>query len=149
MATVTSGVYPVFNNIFKIGIKGKTSTEEDMKTIADCETFSLSIDNNVEEWTPMTTEGWIRRMQTGKGFSISISGKRNVGDEGNDYVASKLFATGADVETKFEWEFADGTKVSFDCIISVSNAGTGDSTNVAPLEFEVMSNGKPTVTPAA
>lgn len=149
MATVTSGVYPVFNNIFKIGIKGKASAEEDMKTIADCETFSLSMDNNVEEWTPMTTEGWIRRMQTGKGFSISISGKRNVGDEGNDYVASKLFATGADVETKFEWEFADGTKVSFDCIISVSNAGTGDSTNVAPLEFEVMSNGKPTVTPAA
>ena len=149
MATVTSGVYPVFNNIFKIGTKGKISTEEDMKAIVDCETFSLSMDNNVEEWTPMTTEGWIRRMQTGKGFSISISGKRNVGDEGNDYVASKLFATGADVETKFEWEFADGTKVSFDCIISVSNAGTGDSTNVAPLEFEVMSNGKPTVTPAA
>ena len=25
----------------------------------------------------------------------------------------------------------------------------GDATNVAPLEFEVMSNGKPTVTPAS
>lgn len=149
MATVTSGVYPVFNNIFKIGTKGRASAAEDMKTIADCETFSLSMDNNVEEWTPMTTEGWIRRMQTGKGFSISISGKRNVGDDGNDYVASKLFATGQAVETKFEWEFADGTTVSFNCIISVSNAGTGDSTNVAPLEFEVMSDGAPTITPAA
>ena len=117
MATVTSGVYPVFNNVFKIGTKGRASAAEDMKTIADCETFSLSMDNNVEEWTPMTTEGWIRRMQTGKGFSISISGKRNVGDEGNDYVASKLFSTGQAVETKFEWEFADGTTVSFDCII--------------------------------
>ncbi|MCI8641030.1 MAG: hypothetical protein HFJ59_04065 [Clostridia bacterium] len=149
MATITSGVYPVFNNIFKIGIKGRESADEDMKTIADCETFSLSMDNNVEEWTPMTTEGWIRRMQTGKGFSISISGKRNVGDDGNDYVASKLFATGQAVETKFEWEFADGTVVSFNCIISVSNAGTGDSINVAPLEFEVMSDGAPTITPAA
>ena len=149
MATVTSGVYPVFNNEFKIGTAGKTSTTNDMKTIADCETFSLSMDNNIEEWTPMTTEGWIRRMQTGKGFSISISGKRNIGDDGNDYISSKLFATGQDVESKFEWEFADGTKVSFDCIISVSNAGTGDSTNVAPLEFEIMSNGKPTVTPVA
>ena len=149
MATVTSGVYPVFNNVFKIGTKGRSSTAEDMKTIADCETFSLSMDNNVEEWTPMTTEGWIRRMQTGKGFSISISGKRNVGDDGNDYVASKLFSTGQAVETKFEWEFADGTTVSFNCIISVSNAGTGDSTNVAPLEFEVMSDGAPTITPAA
>ena len=70
MATVTTGVYPVYDNVFKIGVKGSTSTKEDMKTIADCETFSLSMDNNVEEWTPMTTEGWIRRMQTGKGFSI-------------------------------------------------------------------------------
>ena len=56
MATVTSGVYPVFNNVFKIGTKGRSSAAEDMKTIADCETFSLSMDNNVEEWTPMTTE---------------------------------------------------------------------------------------------
>lgn len=149
MATVTSGVFPVYDNIFKIGTAGKSSTTEQMKTIADCETFSISMDNGVEEWTPMTTEGWIRRMLTAKGFSISISGKRNVGDDGNDYIAEKLFANGADAESKFEWEFADGTKVSFDCIISVSNAGTGDSTNVAPLEFEVMSNGKPTVTPAA
>lgn len=149
MPKITSGVYPVFDNVFKIGTKGRTSTEEDMKTIADCETFSLSMDNNVEEWTPMTTEGWVRRMQTGKGFSISISGKRNVGDDGNDYVASKLFSTGQAVETKFEWEFADGTTVSFNCIISVSNAGTGDSTNVAGLEFEVMSDGAPTVTPVA
>lgn len=149
MATVTSGVYPVFDNVFKIGIKGRTSTDENMETIADCETFSLSMDNNVEEWTPMTTEGWVRRMQTGKGFSISISGKRNVGDAGNDYVAGKLFATGQDVETIFEWEFADGTIIKFNCIISVSNAGTGDSTNVAPLEFEIMSDGKPEVKLAA
>ena len=124
MATVTTGVYPVYDNVFKIGVKGSTSTKEDMKTIADCETFSLSMDNNVEEWTPMTTEGWIRRMQTGKGFSISISGKRNVGDAGNDYVASKLFASGKNVESKFAWEFPDGTTVEFDCLISVSNAGT-------------------------
>ena len=68
MANVTSGVYPVFDNVFKIGTKGVDSADADMKTIADCETFSLSMDNNVEEWTPMTTEGWIRRMQTGKGL---------------------------------------------------------------------------------
>ena len=57
MPNVSSGVYPVFNNVFKIGTAGRSSTASDMKTIADCETFSLSMDNNVEEWTPMTTEG--------------------------------------------------------------------------------------------
>ena len=148
MPKITSGVYPVFNNEFKIGTKGIESTSEQMVTIADLETFSVSIDNNIEEWTPMTTEGWIRRLQTGKGFSISLNGKRNIGDAGNDYVASKMFATGRDVETKFEWTMPSGLKVEFDCVLNISSAG-GDSTNVDVLEFEVMSNGKPTVTPAA
>ena len=145
MAKITSGVYPVFNNEFKIGTKGMTSTAEDMVSIADLETFSVSIDNNIEEWTPMTTEGWVRRLQTGKGFSISLNGKRNIGDAGNDYIASKMFATGRDVETKFEWTMPSGLKVEFDCVLNISSAG-GDSTNVDVLEFEAMSNGKPTVT---
>ena len=145
MAKITSGVYPVFNNEFKIGTKGMESTTEDMVSIADLETFSVSIDNNIEEWTPMTTEGWVRRLQTGKGFSISLNGKRNIGDPGNDYVASKMFATGRDVETKFEWTMPSGLKVEFDCVLNISSAG-GDSTNVDVLEFEAMSNGKPTVT---
>ena len=145
MPKITSGVYPVFNNEFKIGTKGIESTSEEMVTIADLETFSVSIDNNIEEWTPMTTEGWVRRLQTGKGFSISLNGKRNIGDAGNDYVASKMVATGRDVETKFEWTMPSGLKVEFDCVLNISSAG-GDSTNVDVLEFEVMSNGKPTVT---
>ena len=148
MAKITSGVYPVFNNEFKIGTKGMQSTAQDMVTIADLETFSVSIDNNIEEWTPMTTEGWVRRLQTGKGFSISLNGKRNIGDAGNDYVASKMFATGRDVETKFEWTMPSGLKVEFDCVLNISSAG-GDSTDVDVLEFEAMSNGKPTVTDTA
>lgn len=145
-----TGVYPVFNNKFKIGIKGATSAADaDMKIVADLETFSPSFDNGVEEWTPMDTEGWIRRLMTGKGFSIDLSGKRNIGDEGNDYVAGLLFKTGQDVETIFEWEFPSGAKVSFNCLVNVTNVGGGDSTNVGALEFSVMSNGKPTFTPAA
>ncbi len=86
MALVESGVYPVFNNKFKIGTKGRESADEDMKTVADMTTFSVSIDGNVEEWTPMTTEGWKRRLVTGKGVSISLSGKRNVGDVFDGFV---------------------------------------------------------------
>lgn len=144
--TITAGVYPVFNNTFKIGTAGKSSTEEQMVTIADLENFSPSFDNNVEEWTPMTTDGWVRRLKTGQGFSISFTGKRNVGDPGNDYVAGLAWKTGQDAETKFEWVFGNGDKIEIDCIVNVTNAGGGDSTNVAGLEFEVMSNGKPTYT---
>lgn len=144
-----TGVYPVFNNKFRIGIKGLASNEEtDMKPIADLENFSPSFDNGVEEWTPMDQEGWIRRMMTGKGFSIDLSGKRNIGDAGNDYVAGLLFKTGQDVETIFEWEFPSGAKARFNCIVNVTNVSGGDSTNVGALEFSVMSNGKPAFFPA-
>lgn len=148
MAKITSGVYPVFENEFKIGTKGRASETADMQTVADLENFSVSLDNNIQEWTPMTTQGWIRRLQTGKGFSITLSGKRNVGDAGNDYVAGLMFKSGQDVSTKFEWVMPDGTTISFDCVVNISSAG-GASTDVDVLEFEVMSDGAPTVTPKA
>lgn len=142
-----TGVYPVWENKFKISTGGRSGAT--MATIADLETFSVAIDGNVEEWSPMEAEGWLRRMVTGKALTISLSGKRNIGDEGNDYVANNAWNTGTGCETKFEWEFPSGAKLAFDCVLNVTNPGGGDSRNVAPLEFEVMSDGKPTFTPAA
>ena len=139
-------VLPVFKNQFKIGTKGLASETADMIGIADLESFSVGIDNGVEEWNPMDQEGWVRRLMTSKGFTISLSGKRNFGDVGNDYVAGLAFKTGNDVNTKFEWIMADGkTTVAFDCVVNVSSLG-GDSTAVDALEFEVQSDGKPTIT---
>lgn len=144
---VTSGVYPVFENVFKVGTAGASSTSTDMKTVADLTSFSVSIDGNVQEWTPMTTEGWVRRLMTGKGITITLSGKRNVGDAGNDYVAGLFMSTGAAAETKFEWDFPNGDKLEMDVVVNVTALG-GESTDVDVLEFNVMSNGKPTYTPA-
>ena len=143
----TSGVYPVYENQFKINTKGRTTggTTGTMVDIADMESFSVSFDDNVEEWTPMTTEGWVRRFKTGKGITISLAGKRNVGDAGNDYIAGLAFKSGADCNSQLEWTFPNGNKVLMDCVINVTSAG-GDSTNVEPLEFECMSDGKPTFT---
>jgi hypothetical protein len=142
-----SGVFPVYNLKFKVGTKGRSSTEEDMKVIADMETFSISIDGTVEEWTPMDTSGWARALMTGKKFTVGLSGKRNVGDPGNDYVANTAWKDGLDCSTKGEIEFPDGAKLIFDCVINVKNVGGGDSTNVAPLEFDMQGDGKPTYIP--
>lgn len=139
-----SGVYPVYENQFQVGADSSSLSD-----IADMESFSVSFDNGVEEWTPMNTEGWIRRLMTAKGMTISVSGKRNVGDAGNDYVAGKSFKNGRDAEGTFQWTFPDGTKVLIEgAVFNITALGAADSTNVAPLEFDVMSNGKPTITPA-
>lgn len=146
MAT-TSGVFPCYENQFKINTSS-TSTASYV-TIADCETFEVSFDNGVEEWTPFESEGWVRRLMTAKGVTITVSGKRNVGDAGNNFIAGLAFENGRDAEVDFQWTFPDGTVVEFTgAPINVTALGSGDSTAVAPLEFEIMSNGKPTVTPA-
>lgn len=143
-----TGVFPVYNIEFKVGINGLTSADADMKTIADMETFTMKIDGKVEDWTPMTTAGWARKLMTGKSFSISLKGKRNVGDLGNDYVAATAWKDGLDCSTKGQIAFPDGSKVDFNCVIDVSNPGGDDSTKVAPLEFELQGDGKPTYTAA-
>lgn len=141
MGLISSGVFPCYENQFEI------KTDSGYKGIADCETFECSFDNGIEEWTPFESEGWVRRLMTAKGLSITVSGKRNVGDAGNDYIASLTFANGQDAQTDFKWTFPDGTILEIkEAVISVNSNSGGDSTAVAPLEFEVQSNGKPTIT---
>lgn len=142
--SVTTGVYPCYENQFQAG-----ASKEDAASIKDMENFSISFDNGVEEWKSYDGEGWTRRLMTAKSVTISATGKRCKGDTGNDYVAGKAFSNGRDAEGYFAWIFPDGTKVEFEnAVFNVTALGAADSTNVAPLEFEVMSNGKPTVTPA-
>ena len=144
-----TGVYPVFDNVFKIGKSGRLCEASDMVSIAEMESFSISIDGNVEEWKPMESAGWTKRMTTGKSLTISLSGKHCPSDAGNAYIAGLAWKSGTDCDTKFEWDFPNGDKLEFDAVVNVTNIGGGDSTNVAALEFDVMSHGKPTYTPAA
>ena len=143
-----TGVYPCYENQFQIDVSATEAPE--MSNIADCTTFSVSFDNGVEEWNPFDTEGWTRRLMTSKAVTISVTAMRNVSDKGNDAVAELAWKNGRSVEKDFQWTFPDGTVVKFaGAIINVKNVGSGDSTAVAPLEFDVMSNGKPIITPAA
>ena len=144
MATKT-GVYPVYENQFQVG-----ATKEALTDIADMESFSVKLDNGVEEWNPLDQKGWVRRLMTSKSVTISISGKRNFGDTGNDYVAGLALKNGRDVEGCLQWTFPNGAKLVFEnAVYNITNWVAGKSTEVIPLEFDVMSNGKPTYTEAS
>lgn len=145
-----TGVYPCYENQFEVQTKAATTEPEAeavMSPIADMESFSVAFDNGVEEWTPFESEGWTKRLMTSKALTITVTGKRSIGDAGNDYIASLFNKNGKDVEVPFAWTFPDGSKVLLEkAVINVTNIGAGDSTGVAPLEFDVMSNGKPIFT---
>ena len=129
-----TGVYPVYENQFQVG-----ATKEALTDIADMESFSVKLDNGVEEWNPLDQKGWVRRLMTSKSVTISISGKRNFGDTGNDYVAGLALKNGRDVEGCLQLTFPNGAKLVFEnAIFNIKNWGAGKSTEVIPLEFDVM-----------
>lgn len=142
-----TGVYPVYENVFKINTKGRG--EGELTSIAEMETFEVTIDGNTVEWSPLEAGGWMRRMVTGKSLTIKLTGKRHVGDEGNDYLAGLAWSTGADCNSQLEWTMPSGAKLKYDCVVNVVNPGGGESRDVAPLEVELLSDGKPTFTPAS
>ena len=107
--TPFTGVYPVYENQFKIG-----AASNSVSAIADMETFSVSFDNGIETWYAIGEDGWQRALMTAKAISISVNGKRNVGDTGNDFVAGMAFKNGRQAECVFQWTFKDDTVVEFD-----------------------------------
>lgn len=143
-----TGVYPCYENQFQIETAKATDTAT-LSNIANATTFSVAIDNTIQEWNAYEQEGWISRLMTGKSIKITISAKRTVGDAGNDMLASLAFVNGTGANKEFSWTFPDGSILKLNAVVSVTNLGAGEATDVAPLEAEIQSNGKPTYTPAA
>lgn len=139
MPGTKTGVYPVYDNQFQVG-----TSKESLNDIADMVTFSVALDNGVEEWNPMDQKGWVRRLMTAKSITISISGKRNIGDPGNDFVNGLALKNGVESQGCLQWTFPNGDKLILEnAVFNITNWNGGDSTNVSPLEFDVMSNGRP------
>lgn len=153
MATEFKGVFPVNEMNFRIDKSSETSrsvnpSDDDYVTIADMESASIAVDTGVETWNPLEAKGWQRALATAKAITISMSGKRNIGDPGNDYVASKLLKNGQACNTTYKITFPNGDTLVVPSVIQVKSVAGADSINVAPLEVDLVSDGKPTYTEA-
>ena len=143
--TQVTGVTPVYDLKFGVTIGGRSASE--FTVVKDAESLSIAIDGNIEEWNPLDQGGWARRLMTAKSLTVSMGGKRNFGDPGNDYVAGLAFKNGQDCNSNFQVEFPDGATLKFPCVINVTSMG-GDSTATNALEWEALSDGAPIYTAA-
>lgn len=140
--------YAVHDITFKIGKAGRSSAALDMVPIVDVEGLKPVIDGKMIDWSPMDQGGWARAMMTGKKVSFSMSGKRNVGDPGNDYIAGTAFGVGSACESKVEITLPDSEGVlTANVVIDVKTPFGGDSGDASLLEFDLIFDGKPTFTP--
>lgn len=144
---VKNGVNPVNEITFGVCMTGRPE-DTALKTatytvVKDAESLAIAIDGSVEEWNPMDMKGWKRRLMTAKSLSISMGGKRNYGDPGNDYVAGLAYKMGQDCNSAMKITFPNGDALIIPCVINVTSLA-GDSTAIDALEWEALSDGKPT-----
>lgn len=137
-------VNPVNEIDFGVCMTGRPDNLEtaEYTTVKDAESLSISIDGGIEEWNPMDMKGWTRRLMTAKSLSISMGGKRNYGDPGNDYVAGLAYKNGQDCNSAMKITFPNGDALIVPCVINVTSLG-GESTAIDALEWEAQSDGKP------
>ena len=144
---VVKGVTPNYEMEFGVCITGRPSDEEletaEYTVVKDAESLSVSIDGKIEEWDAMDQKGWTRRLMTGKSISMSMGGKRNYGDAGNDYVAGLATKSGQDCNSALRIKFPNQDALIIPCVINVTSIG-GDATAINALEWEALSDGKPT-----
>ena len=138
MATMTSGVFPVNNLKIMVSKVG----ENKFVPIADMENAEVAIETGVEEWFTLDS-GWKKGLATSKSFMMTLAGKRHIGDAGNDLIAGKWNAMGEDALVDVQVGFPNNEVLTFKAIVSVTSIWGAEGTAVAPLEFELIAEGKP------
>lgn len=142
MATVTAGQYAISD--CKVKVETATSTYSE---IADLEEFNISIDNNIETWYAISGGGWQNALMTARALTGSFSGKRTIGDTGNDFLDGLRYKNGAEAVANFKIEFPDDSTLEFTAVVGLTDV-MGAATDVAPLSGDITGKGKPTYTPA-
>ena len=144
MAKISSGMYKVYENEFLVG-----DTKETATCPSRIKNFSVTTEDGTEEWNDFENGVWSLIAGTTKKLTFKLTGLRDVGNTGNDYLESKLFATGVQKEGYFCWNLPSVKSIEWDKAIYKTDLPGGDSPSLAPIEVEITSNGRPKVTEAS
>ena len=136
MAKLTMGQFAVSQCKFEI------KKENAYIPIADIEEISLKVDNQTQTWYSIADGGWQGALLTAKALTGSFSGKRTLGDAGNDYLDSFRLNIGKEAEADFKITFPNESSLEFTAIVGITDI-LGGATDVVPLTGDLTAKGKP------
>ena len=91
--------------------------------------------------------GYAHNETTGSAASITITGRRVVGDAAQDYIASKQFSLGSDRNTSVKIT-AEGKVITCDATIGDVTSFGGNTLDINNFSCTIYLNGQPTMTDA-
>lgn len=110
--------------------------------------FTPNLNENKDQTAYLDGNGWGSSDVIGKQLTFDATGHRVVGDDAQDYIASKYMALGDDLKTNFRAYDSRGVCKSGACTINNIVIGGGDAQGKKEFSFSIDINGQPTMTSA-
>lgn len=142
---------PVWANKVEVGINftpgsgDAAGTWEYAELCAGIEGMEFNANEQNQQYFFLCGEGFAHNETTGAAPSITITGRRVVGDAAQDYIAGKQFALGTDRNTSVRIT-AEGQVITCEATISDVTSFGGQTLDVNNFGCTLLMNGEPTVT---
>lgn len=143
---------PVWANELWIGTSSTTSGTETTWTYSKLckgiESMEFTPNEQNQQYFFICGQGFAHNEVTGGAPTLTVSGRRIVGDTAQDYVVSKQFALGPDRNTSVKI-VAEGKQIVCDATIGDVTSFGGSTLDVNNFGCTIYFNGAPTVTNAS
>lgn len=134
-----------FQNLFELDIN-PGGTASYVRLGAGIVSATPSNNETVDTKSYYNSDGAASSETTGFQYTWAFSGDKIIGDPAQDFIFSKLFSMGSGRKTNLRITGADGTVITGGVTIGNIVDGGGDANGTSAISFDIMFNGKPTLT---
>lgn len=117
---------------------------------AGIENLAEALNEVVNQYQFMCDGGFARNHVTGMAPAVTITGRRVMTDDAQNYIFSKKWGLDVDRQSSFKLAYVDGegatVTITVDCTICNIQEWSGNTTDDSAISFEIRFDGKPTVT---
>ncbi|MBC1801122.1 phage tail tube protein [Listeria booriae] len=110
--------------------------------IGDLETMDISLNANIEQYSTIG-EVFERAVKTGAAMELSLDGKYNDSDPGQNILRETWDKVGAEAEKELEIEYPNGDIFEITGPVGINDYGGGGANDVASFSTSMNSNGAP------
>ena len=135
-----------FYDLFEIDITPEGASRTWKRLGKGISGFTPNLNENKDQTPYLDGNGWGSSDVIGKQLTFDATGHRVIGDDAQDYIASKYMALGDDLKTNFRAYDSRGVCKSGSCTINNIVVGGGDAQGKKEFSFSIDINGQPAMT---
>ena len=147
----------VYNISASIGVSKSGNAGSETWTYAPLEdgwdNIAETLNEVVQQYQFLKNKGFATNHVTGMAPAYTLTGRRVVGDQAQDYIFGKKYGLDTERQSSFKLEYndAENTKQTITCNCTLCNIQelSGATTDDSAVSVEIRFDEKPVITPAA